>query len=337
MANIKVMKFKINLVFLTSIIIGFWYVSGRSYLDGVMHSTGFSTAHLGVEVSDYAYYGFLYSYHQILWLGLVISTLLLFFKIIKTKNSILKGIYYFLAYLKHKFFEKGMLFNEIKVRNQISSKILEGSLKAKELNFPLILNLWSAFNLIFPVILLAIIYNWINFYNEGEEEGEKTILTGISYIESDNDKYFELICGKGNCIYQTKDFSKSISKKEYTIKIKNLKSITTYNFIEIDKSFSAFEVDKHTNKENIIYLYQVNMTKELTQNDLKSHISLCTKENKIYQPIVIEKTVSLNLLANRPELPIFLTFELPKNEKVEFIFAHKPPYQLNCPIKPQQI
>ncbi|MFW1800849.1 hypothetical protein ACG9YX_12560 [Acinetobacter nematophilus] len=323
------MKIKLNLVFITSIVIGFWYVSGRSYLDGLMNSTGFSTAHLGVDVSDYAYYGFLYSYHQILWVGVGISSIFLIIELVKRKSKILKEFYFFLAWLKHNFFEKGMQFNEIKVRNRISSKMLEDSLNAKELNFPLILNLWSAFNVFFPFILLAVIYNWIDFYNEGTERRKKEILDGISYIESDNDKYFELICGKETCIYTTKDFSKSISKKEYTIKTKTLKSTNTQNLINKEKLFPAFEFNKETNKDYITYFYQISMTKELNQNDLKNNLKLLSKSKKIYAPISNDKTIFLNSLSKESNSPIFLAFKIPSNEHVDFIFAHKIPYKFH--------
>ncbi|MBJ8481941.1 MULTISPECIES: hypothetical protein [Acinetobacter] len=97
------MKTKFNIVFITSIILGFWYVAGRSYFDGLLNTTGFNPAHIGMEVSDYTYFGFLHSYPHLLITGFISSALYLIYEAFKRKNIFLTEFYFCLAKINHIF------------------------------------------------------------------------------------------------------------------------------------------------------------------------------------------------------------------------------------------
>lgn len=323
------MKIKLNLVFTTSLTLGFLYTSGRSFLEGMVSETGFSIPYIGIEFTDYTYYGFLHSIKYLIWLVFTISCLYLLQEIYKRKKYFMPELYFIAHKIKHHLFQKGIFFNEIKVKNSISNNIVEKNIKSKEFKFINILTLWYLFNTSIPLIILLILYHWIDFYKIGEKERKATVLNGIHYLIKDKEKYFHVICGKDACIYQTKDFSKSISIKEYTIKTNSLKYTKTKNFINNKQLFPAFLLTEESKGKYNTYIYQIGITKELKREQLINNIKLVSKSKNIYISIINDKTIFLNKISNQSDSPIFLAFRLPANEKVDFIFTHKIPYNLD--------
>ncbi|KHF77810.1 hypothetical protein PJ15_0866 [Acinetobacter sp. neg1] len=188
---------------------------------------------------------------------------------------------------------------------------------------------WYTFIAFYPLILLGFLYYLINFYNLGEISRNERVLNGESYIIKDNEKYFGIVCGKENCIFQTKDFSKNLSLKDNSIKNNKLQPTKTYNLTNQNSIFSAFEIEQVKNKNYIIYLYQITPKQDLNKNDLKDHLSLFSKKGVVYRPIVNQKVILLSSLSDKPNLPVFLAFKLPLNDQVDFIFNHKIPYKLS--------
>ncbi|WP_270387598.1 hypothetical protein, partial [Acinetobacter guillouiae] len=55
----KYTSIKIDLAFITSIYIGYLYLSGRIYLNGMTYKSGNDTTNIGFDISDYTYEGFI--------------------------------------------------------------------------------------------------------------------------------------------------------------------------------------------------------------------------------------------------------------------------------------
>lgn len=66
------MRISFSATFLTSLALGFLFVTGRSIIEGAVLKTGINYQLLGFEFTDYAFYGFLYCYHYLLIINLLV-------------------------------------------------------------------------------------------------------------------------------------------------------------------------------------------------------------------------------------------------------------------------
>ncbi|OON26953.1 hypothetical protein BI372_09395 [Acinetobacter pittii] len=57
----------------TPIFLGYFYVCGQAFLEGITLNTGFDANFLELEFNQYFYYGFLYSYHYFILIPIAIS------------------------------------------------------------------------------------------------------------------------------------------------------------------------------------------------------------------------------------------------------------------------
>lgn len=73
------MRISFSATFLTSLALGFLFVTGRSIIEGAVLKTGINYQLLGFEFTDYAFYGFLYCYHYLLIINLLISLSYIFY------------------------------------------------------------------------------------------------------------------------------------------------------------------------------------------------------------------------------------------------------------------
>jgi hypothetical protein len=311
------MKFKFDIVYITSLILGFLYISGRSFLDGFVSTTGFTVAYFGFDFSDYTYYGFLSSYHHLLWLSIIIPIVYLAIKFIKNKHSYTPKIIFILKKLIHFTFNRKEYFDELKTRNLIAAQQFERKINASKESFSRHISISYYFMVISILIIFGVVLYWGDFLKRGQLEAHDQALTSISYVTNNQDKLFFVICGKERCLYRSKNLEMSLATKRFDVATKNLTFINTHNLSKPKNLFPAFILDKKEEKDKVLFIFQVQVPNDKERRSYTNNFKIKTKNGKYYLPVENDTAKRLTDLSSDRDLTIFLAFEIPNSETIE--------------------
>ncbi|WP_196077979.1 hypothetical protein, partial [Acinetobacter sp. Res13-Abat-PEC12-P3-01] len=257
------MRISFSATFLTSLALGFLFVTGRSIIEGAVLKTGINYQLLGFEFTDYAFYGFLYCYHYLLIINLLISLSYIFYHCFLHRLELKIRISY--INIKFKNWVSGK-HNNIDKEQYYEVKRSEYS---KARNFSLLDELLkhASFSYIFFVAASLFIYwvllIWISKSNDGQKNAVSDVLEGVTYVENSEKKFFLILCGKERCVYATKDFKNFYNTKKDEINAKTLESIDIKSAVNNKVDFKAYKLHETKTLHGKLVTVQINM-------DLKS-------------------------------------------------------------------
>lgn len=306
-------KFKFeNIISLTAVLIpiflGYFYVCGQAFLEGITLNTGFDANFLELEFKQYFYYGFLYSFHYFFFIPFVIF--LIWFTISLYKYFPKK------KYIKN---------TQRETKNILKTKIkrLKNSEIARKDDFSsefVLISLFLAFFII--VLLLFPLKHWINLSDMGVDKKHENILRSTTYTIQENKKYYPLICGKNRCIYSNKSLNNFISIKDGNYNHLKLESFSVVNYFNRSAGTYAFKIEEEEKDNFKILTIQIPTDSKLSASLYLFNIKLRTTNGKHYVPNQTSLSNQLNGIADLDGDPIFVSFKVSKNENIDYLYLH---------------
>lgn len=214
----------LSVTYFISAFLGYHYIAGRAYIEGITLNTGITYSFLNFDFSDYFFYGFLHSFHLLLFVPIII------------------GVIWFII----------VFIREIK-----SSKKDDDATKANKL-WKLETHLILIFTVVGTVIILLFIplIHWLKLHEEGHITKVKSIASSTDYIVHNNHKFFNLICGKERCLYAKKDLSGFYNTKKDEYETFILKPYTVLNYH--NNSENIYSQSIQTKKKKNTYFSLIN-------------------------------------------------------------------------------
>lgn len=306
-------KFKFeNIISLIAILIpiflGYFYVCGQAFLEGIISSTGFDANFLELEFNQYFYYGFSYSYHYFFFIPLLIFLIWFTFSL-------------------YKYFPKNINKKNIQseTKNILNTKIkrLKSSDTIQKDDFSSEFVLISLFLAFFVVVLLFFpLKHWLNLSDMGVDKKYEVILRSTNYTIQENKKYYPLICGKNRCIYSNKSLNNFISIKDGNYNHLELESFPVVNYFNRSAGTYAFKIEEEKKDNFKILTLQIPTNSKFSASLYLFNIKLRTTNGKHYVPTQTSLTNQLNGITDLERAPIFVSFKVCKNENIDYLYLH---------------
>ncbi|MEJ7564920.1 hypothetical protein WKI25_08965 [Acinetobacter baumannii] len=293
---------------LIPIFLGYFYICGQAFLEGITLNTGFDANFLELEFKQYFYYGFLYSFHYFIFIPILIS--LIWFTISLYKN-LPKNTY------KSNTNKETKNILNTKIKRLKSTEIVQKN------DLSSVFVLISLFLVFFIIVLLLFpLKHWINLSDLGENKKHENILRSTTYTIQDNKKYYPLICGKNRCIYSNKNLNNFISIKDGNYNHLKLESFPVVNYFNRSTNTYAFKIEEEKKDMFKILTLQIQTNSKFSASLYLFNIKLRTTNGNHYVPTQTSLTNQLNELANLEGDPIFVSFKVFKNENIDYLYLH---------------
>ncbi|MCH7395939.1 hypothetical protein MMP66_16935 [Acinetobacter dispersus] len=280
----------LSVTYFVSAFLGYHYIAGRAYIEGITLNTGITYSFLGFDFSDYFFYGFLHSFHLLLYIPLII------------------GFVWFIIVFRR----------EIK-----NYKKDDDEAKANKL-WKLETHMIFMFTTVGTIILLLLIplKHWISLQEDGHKTKVKSISDSIDYVLKDKEKFFTLICGKDRCLYAKKDLSGFYNTKEDEYETSILQPYTIINYSNNSKNYYAYLLSKTKKVKNNLYIFQIDKATFGNLRDISVLLKAKTNSSKNYSPISSENSNRLNTLYQENSGVFFVGFSIPVTEEVEYLYIN---------------
>lgn len=292
----------------TPIFLGYFYVCGQAFLEGITLNTGFDANFLELEFNQYFYYGFLYSYHYFILIPIAIS-------LIWFTNSFYKSF-------PKKIYKSPFPSN---TKNILTSKLKR--IKNQENNLKN--DFGSEFVIIITFLVVSIIVllilplkHWLNLSDMGVDKKYKNILGSTTYTIQNNKKYYPLICGKNRCIYSNKSLNNFISIKDGNYDHLKLESFPVVNYFNRSSSTYAFKIEEEKKGNFKLLTIQIPTNSKFKASLYLFNIKLRTTNGRHYVPTQTSLSTQLNEIADLEGTPIFVSFKVCKNENIDYLYLH---------------
>ncbi|MGK7248434.1 hypothetical protein ACSNOU_05060 [Acinetobacter oleivorans] len=279
----------LSITYFISVFLGFHYMAGRAYLEGLTVHTGIDYPFLGFEFSDYVFYGFLNNFQILLILPLIIGTICFLYILYRTiKNN----------------------------RRKTDEEIANNMWKLETYIFLILAGI------IVSVFIIALfpLKAWLSDQNDGVNTKLKALEQETSFISVNNEKYFLLVCGKDRCLYGKKDLSNYYSLKKDEHKTSNLpyyQIINYYNNTELD---FAYLIDQKIEKKKKVYIFQVSRSKFPLKRDIYFSLKAKSYKGHDYLPEIKIEAAYLNSIYREETNAYFISFSLPVDENIEQLY-----------------
>ncbi|USP42187.1 hypothetical protein [Acinetobacter sp. XS-4] len=321
-------------------LLGYLYVSGRYFIIGSVEQTGYDYINLGFDFHDYVFQGFIANFRVSSFLALILApplTLILrhFFYAKEPFDKINIKFSYFIVLLIHKFFKRNKYIDKKELLKEEENKYFERKEKAEK--NPLSKTLLTSYylSIFLYLFLLASLVKILDFYKQGKESAQSSVLGSITYIKDDDSQRFRVICGKEVCIYANKNFDsfKKLKEDDYPDKdlqqIDNLAENSPFLFFLLsEKQLSPIEkvvyVQIHSKEINLHdenpYFFRAYTRK------VRPYLSNLKFEKGCYKDIENDEIKALNQKAseNKEKLPYFVAFKIPVEQSIDHIDIFDP-------------
>lgn len=325
------MKISFSATFLTSLALGFLFVTGRSIIEGAVLNTGIDYQILGFEFTDYVFYGFLHCFHYLIIINGLISISYILYHCYKHRLELKIRV----SYMSAKFLNwvNGMLLT-INKKTYYEAKRKEYS-ESKEFNLLDELLKHASFSYFFLITTTLIIYSilliWISKSNDSQRDTQSNVLEAITFIENSEKKYFLIMCGKDRCIYATKDFKNFFNSKDYKINTHVLENIDIKSAVDNEVDFKAYKLYETQTLNGKIITVQINMKAksktDKTQLDCLLHlISSSPKimnnvKDETHYALKSQEMRSINNLLNKEDTKAyFIRYFLPEGQELKNLY-----------------
>lgn len=327
------MKISFSATFLTSLALGFLFITGRSIIEGAVFKTGINYQILGFEFTDYAFYGFIYCYHYLLFINLLISLSYLLYHCflhrleLKIRFSYIKVKLCSWVIGEHKNIDKEKYY-EIK-RNQYN--------KARKFSLLDELLKQASFSYVFFVVASLLIYwvllIWISKSNDGQKNAISDVLEGVTYVENSGNKFFLILCGKERCVYATKDFKNFYNTKKDEINAKTLERVDIKTAVNSKVDFKAYKLHETKTLTGKLVTFQINLDlkSKTDKTDLDCLLYLVSSSPKVMNKIKDEthyavKTNQIhsinNSLDKNDTKAYFISYFLPNGQELKNLYFY---------------
>ncbi|ENU24221.1 hypothetical protein F993_01537 [Acinetobacter proteolyticus] len=280
----------LSVTYFVSAFLGYHYIAGRAYIEGITLNTGITYSFLGFDFSDYFFYGFLHSFHLLLYIPLII------------------GFIWFIIVFRR----------EIK-----NSKKDDDEAKANKL-WKLETHMIFMFTTVGTIILLLLIplKHWISLQEEGHKTKIRSISDSIDYVVKDKEKFFTLICGKDRCLYAKKDLSGFYNTKKDEYETFILQPYTIINYNNNSKNQYAYLLSKEKQGQDNLYIFQIDKTNLSNLRDISVLLKAKTNSSKNYSPTISKNSTFLNTLYQENSGVFFVGFSISVTEEVDFLYIN---------------
>ncbi|RZG48086.1 hypothetical protein [Acinetobacter wuhouensis] len=325
------MKISFSATFLTSLALGFLFVTGRSIIDGAVLNSGFNYQLLGFEFSDYAFYGFMYCYHYLLIINLLISLTYLLYQCFLHRLELKIRISYLYHKLKiwqkdeDKLIDKESFYNKKRIEYNSSEKfnLLDELLKQ------------ASFSYFFFIVTSLLIYwallIWVSKSNDGQKDALSDVLGGVTYIENSGQKYFLILCGKERCLYATKDFEHYYNSKKDEMNTNVLEKVNIVSANYKNVNFKAYILNKIQAVDGNIVTLQINLDPKtnIDRKNFDCNLNLISTPPKImnnikeetHHALSLQETRSINnLIDENDSKTYFISYFLPQGQEIKNLY-----------------
>lgn len=279
----------LSITYFISVFLGYHYMAGRAYLEGLTVHTGIDYPFLGFEFSDYVFYGFLNNFQFSLTLPLIIGS-----------------IWFFC-----------ILYRTIKKNRKTSNEEIANNMWKLETHVFLILAFIISFILF---ILLVPLKSWLSVQNDGVNTKLKALEQSTNFISVNNEKYFHLVCGKDRCLYGKKDLSGYYSVKEDEHKTSTLPYYQIINYYDNTELDFAYLIDQKIEKKKKVYIFQVSSSKFPMKRDIYFSLKAKSDKGHDYLPEIKIEAAYLNSIYREETNAYFISFSLPVDENIEQLY-----------------
>ncbi|MPW44757.1 hypothetical protein [Acinetobacter guerrae] len=280
----------LSVTYFVSAFLGYHYIAGRAYIEGITLNTGITYSFLNFDFSDYFFYGFLHSFHLMLFVPIIIG--LIWFIIVFTR--------------------------QIKNSKRDDDVTKANKLWKLETHLILIFTLVGSF-----IILLFIpLKHWISLQEDGYKIKVRSISNSIDYVLKDKEKYFTLICGKDRCLYAKKDLSGYYNTKKDEYETLLLKSYTIINYSNNSKKHYAYLLSKTKYNKNNEYIFQIDKKTLNNLKDISILLKAKTDTSKNYATTLSKDSILLNTLYQENSSVLFVSFSIPITDEIEYLYIN---------------
>lgn len=320
----KYTSIKIDLAFITSIYIGYLYLSGRIYLNGMTYKSGNDTTNIGFDISDYTYKGFIVNLGLPQYL-IILGALLYFLLKIYAQKKHYKLNLIILYRIILKFINKERIDKNL-IKIQVIRDFIKSTKKKKKFSLADVFQsdfLISYLFMLFGLLgLMMFLLKLSNFSLQGQESSYSNVLNSSTFILKNDQKLYSYICGKEKCIYSNKNYNYFYTLKKDEVESFKLEEIKSFSS---NHNTTAYILESKNNKKDKEYLIQINIHNRKAPTPYVFDVQLTTLKDQnirqVYSPEVNDLTSNLNNISFSVEknIPYFVYFKIPINEKIESI------------------
>lgn len=315
---------KIDLAFITTIYLGYLYLSGRIFIDGAIYKTGNETTNIGFDFTDYVYEGFLINLGIPQYIILAVC-IIYFIARLKVNKKEYEISYLLLCEFLNN--PSGFSKNDFKgTRNRVLRKYILDSRRKKKVGLfhSFHNNLLISYLLMITLLISLMLFflRLSDFSVQGQEASLSRVLSSSVYILKDKEKMYQLACGKDKCIYANKIFSNFIAIKEDEKKTYILEEIPSFSS---KYKTTAFILSSKKNKKTQEVIVQINMHSRKEPIPYKYDVKLTTSTDhhnqKIYsdQPNDFSDKLNSIQFVKEKSIPYFAYFKIPSDENITSI------------------